>query len=75
MTMEEGPLREKTAKKVQSTNPFEEPEGKNPFEEEEDGQQEQVQLPAEIRTVSPFHGLISRCFENHLSIFVDGQDK
>jgi len=25
--------------------------------------------------VSPFHGLISGCFENHLNIYVDSQDK
>lgn len=74
--MEESPLSEKSTKKIPSTNPFEEPEGKNPFEEEEDVQ---TAVPAEpvmeTRHVSPFHGLISRCFENHLSIFVDGQDR
>lgn len=65
--------------KVESTNPFEEPAGKNPFEEEEESENQvssvQDQPTTELRTVSPFHGLISRCFENHLNIFVESQDK
>lgn len=36
-------------------------------------QHDQVQPPVEIRTLSPFKGLVTRCFENYLSIFVDGQ--
>nr|SVE75633.1 EOG090X02G1 [Daphnia hispanica] len=52
----------------------------NPFEEDEEPEKPipsiQVQLTAtESLTVSPFHGLISRCFEGHLNIFVDSQDK
>ncbi len=77
--MEENVTSEKKAKKVESTNPFEEPAGKNPFEEEEEAENQvqnvQVEAVCELRTVSPFHGLISRCFENHLNIFVDSQDK
>lgn len=80
-TMQEAPLPEKTtAKKVASTNPFDEPTGKNPFEEDDDGQPAEVQQPSPAvnlvpATVSPFQGLISRCFETHLTIFVDGQDR
>ena len=72
---------EKPTRKVESTNPFEEPTGKNPFEEEDDDQQPaHVEQPSPAinlvpASVSPFQGLISRCFENHLSIFVDGQDR
>lgn len=72
-----------STKQVESTNPFEEPAAKNPFEEDEEEAANQVassaqdqQAPSDqLRTVSPFHGLISRCFENHLNIFVDSQDK
>ncbi|EFX86362.1 hypothetical protein DAPPUDRAFT_313250 [Daphnia pulex] len=79
-SMEELLSSEKSAKKIESTNPFEEPVGKNPFEEEDETEKSvpsnQVQLTiTESLTVSPFHGLISRCFENHLNIFVDSQDK
>lgn len=78
--MEELGPSEKLNKKLESTNPFEEPTGTNPFEEEEETEN---QIPSvqdqptatELRTVSPFHGLISRCFENHLNIFVESQDK
>jgi uncharacterized protein YfdQ (DUF2303 family) len=79
--MEELISSEKSTKKVESTNPFEEPVGKNPFEEEDETEKsvpttQQVPLTiTESLTVSPFHGLISRCFENHLNIFVDSQDK
>ena len=82
LSMEENAISEKLAKKIESTNPtnpFEEPVGKNPFEEEDEAENKvqisQAEATAEIRTVSPFHGLISRCFENHLNIFVDSQDK
>ncbi|XP_046645397.1 vacuolar protein sorting-associated protein 53 homolog [Daphnia pulicaria] len=79
-SMEELLSSEKSAKKIESTNPFEEPVGKNPFEEEDETEKSvptnQAQLTiTESLTVSPFHGLISRCFENHLNIFVDSQDK
>ena len=78
--MEENNPVEKPTKKVPSSNPFDEPAGKNPFEEEEDTQEQAtpqapVETPVEISTASPFTGLISRCFENHLNIFVDSQDK
>ena len=51
---------------LESTNPFEEPAGPNPFE---------PQAEVATQSVNVFHGLISRCFENHLNIFVDSQDK
>nr|SVE79980.1 EOG090X024P [Daphnia magna] len=79
-SMEEVISSETSSKKIESTNPFEEPHGKNPFEEDEEPEKPipptQTQLTtAESLTVSPFHGLISRCFESHLNIFVDSQDK
>ena len=78
--MQESNPSEKLAKKVANTNPFDEPTGKNPFEEEENhSAQTQAQAPVEssieMSTASPFQGLISRCFENHLNIFVDSQEK
>nr|SVE77481.1 EOG090X02G1 [Daphnia lumholtzi]SVE78111.1 EOG090X02G1 [Daphnia lumholtzi] len=71
---------ETSSKKTESTNPFEESHGKNPFEEDEEPEKPvpstQIQLTTtESLMVSPFHGLISRCFESHLNIFVDSQDK
>lgn len=79
--MEETASSEKVAKSTESTNPFDEPTGKNPFEEDEEESRNQAASAevqptlSELHTVSPFHGLISRCFENHLNIFVDSQDK
>ena len=61
--------------KAASTNPFEEPAGPNPFEEDEASPAEGSQMVEKPAIVSPFHGLISRCFENHLNIFVESQDK
>ena len=57
---------------MESLNPLDEPAGKNPFEEEETNE---VIETIEPSNVSPFHGLISGCFENHLNIYVDSQDK
>ncbi len=77
LTLEETALNELVGK-VESTYPFEEPAGKNPFEEEDEKseQNEQTsQLSTSCKLASPFHGLISRSFENHLNIFVESQDK
>ena len=63
----------KGEKTAESLNPFHEPPGKNPFEEE-DAEVDEV-IAVEPSHVSPFHGLISSCFENHLNIYVDSQDK
>nr|CAG4649978.1 EOG090X024P [Sida crystallina] len=62
-------------RKSMGTNPFEEPAGPNPFEEEESPADENQPTNDPAIVVSPFHGLISRCFETHLNIFVDSQEK
>ena len=59
----------------QSTNPFgePEPESTNPFEREE---APPSPARAEPRPPSdPFQGLISRCFEQHLNIYIESQDR
>uniref|UniRef100_T1J5E2 Vacuolar protein sorting-associated protein 53 homolog n=1 Tax=Strigamia maritima TaxID=126957 RepID=T1J5E2_STRMM len=67
---------------VESTNPFEEPENEstNPFEE--DMKEEEVitepqtaQNDDKIPAKSPFNGIISRCFEPHLNIYIEFQDR
>ncbi|XP_059139225.1 vacuolar protein sorting-associated protein 53 homolog [Physella acuta] len=49
------------------TNPFEEP-STNPFE--------QVEKSPEVKeSVSPFAGIVSQCFEAHLNIYIENQDR
>ena len=68
-----GEASDKAGKSADSLNPFHEPAGKNPFEEEDAA--EVIETSTAPSNVSPFHGLISGCFENHLNIYVDSQDK
>ncbi|XP_052834065.1 vacuolar protein sorting-associated protein 53 homolog [Octopus bimaculoides] len=55
------------------TNPFEEAsspyEPSNPFENENAESVEETKPP-----VSPFDGIISKCFEQHLNIYIESQD-
>jgi len=52
-----------------ANNPFEEP--KNPFEESSPINSQNYQSI----TAQPFKGIISRCFEQYLSIYIDAQDR
>ncbi|XP_005102675.1 vacuolar protein sorting-associated protein 53 homolog [Aplysia californica] len=58
-----------------STNPFEEP-STNPFEQPGS---ENSNVPednkASQEAVSPFAGIISQCFEAHLNIYIENQDR
>ncbi|CAC5421456.1 VPS53 [Mytilus coruscus] len=60
-----------------TTNPFEE-ESSNPFEsdmENEEKTQSDDNKDSEKNTSSPFGGIISQCFETHLDIYIDSQDR
>ncbi|KAF0310102.1 Vacuolar protein sorting-associated protein 53 [Amphibalanus amphitrite] len=68
----------------ESTNPFGEPEPEpkstNPFETEEDGAEaKSVPAPPPPEPApppsDPFQGLISQCFEQHLNIYIESQDR
>ena len=61
-----------------STNPFEEPDRKstNPFEEhmeksDESNSSQNVAKPK----LSPFHGIIGKCFEPYLYIYIESLDR
>ncbi|XP_063395988.1 vacuolar protein sorting-associated protein 53 homolog [Mytilus trossulus] len=60
-----------------TSNPFEE-ESSNPFEsdmENEEKIQSDDNKDSEKNTSSPFGGIISQCFETHLDIYIDSQDR
>ncbi|KAK3083798.1 hypothetical protein FSP39_003324, partial [Pinctada imbricata] len=61
---------------AESTNPFE--ESTNPFENDADGETVPVNDEAKLdekQAGSPFTGIISKCFEQHLNIYIDSQDR
>ncbi|KAH3887882.1 hypothetical protein DPMN_011904, partial [Dreissena polymorpha] len=53
------------------------PEGSNPFEEEEapSGENTEEQKTATKAVASPFIGIISKCFEAHLDVYIESQDR
>ena len=61
-----------------STNPFEDPLDKdNPFF---DGQEEKADIETtassiDVINLTPFHGIISKCFEPYLHIYIESQDQ
>lgn len=73
--------RKKEIPPVSNTNPFEEAENSNPFaedmEKEVSEKKELVETESNIKKIksNPFQGYISRCFEPHLNIYVESQDK
>lgn len=57
-----------------SKNPFEDgAEDKNPFAEDMEPEKDTPQVP--LANVNPFQGLVSSCFERHLNIYVESQDR
>lgn len=58
-----------------SNNPFEEGgDDSNPFAEDMEAEgKDAPQVP--LATVNPFQGLVSSCFECHLNIYVESQDR
>ena len=63
-----------------STNPFEEElEHDNPFFESDNEKKSSAdsELPVSISVpnLNPFHGIISKCFEPYLHIYIDSQDQ
>ncbi|XP_035224541.1 vacuolar protein sorting-associated protein 53 homolog isoform X2 [Stegodyphus dumicola] len=67
--------------KKEAPNPFEEPEETNPFKEdikkelETPSETSQAENASIIKVKNPFQGIISRCFEPHLNIYVEYQDR
>ncbi|XP_071094311.1 vacuolar protein sorting-associated protein 53 homolog [Haliotis cracherodii] len=77
VTLNEAQGKPPTPAPAPSTNPFE--ESTNPFENESD---QEVTSPSgeESKSVAksqatPFTGIISRCFEAHLNIYIESQDR
>ncbi|KAK7481576.1 hypothetical protein BaRGS_00027225 [Batillaria attramentaria] len=59
-----------------STNPFEQEETKNPFEGQADADSAPAEESKAAKTqATPFTGIISKCFEPHLNIYIDSQDR
>ncbi|XP_054723546.1 vacuolar protein sorting-associated protein 53 homolog [Uloborus diversus] len=64
----------------ETSNPFEEPDETNPFKEDikkEEGSPESTSAEKSsiMKITNPFQGIISRCFEPHLTIYVEYQDR
>lgn len=70
-------LSDGTLKKLESpppsTNPFLEEETTPEMEELEKGELEQPKKPK--APDNPFHGIVSKCFEPHLYVYIESQDK
>ncbi|XP_068086641.1 vacuolar protein sorting-associated protein 53 homolog [Anabrus simplex] len=69
-------MEKKKKKKPAASAPAPEPEvaspSKNPFEE--DGEESSQPIPPKPKP-SPFHGIIGRCFEPYLYIYIDSLDR
>uniref|UniRef100_A0A8C4R3U2 Vacuolar protein sorting-associated protein 53 homolog n=1 Tax=Eptatretus burgeri TaxID=7764 RepID=A0A8C4R3U2_EPTBU len=63
----------KKAEAASSTNLFEENDANSESGSEKDGDLDKVQKPKATET--PFQGIISKCFEPHLSVYVESQDR
>ncbi|GIY89182.1 vacuolar protein sorting-associated protein 53 homolog [Caerostris extrusa] len=68
--------------KKEGPNPFEEPDDNNPFKEDLKKESESInsesnttESTAVVQVKNPFQGIISRCFEPHLNIYVEYQDR
>ncbi|CAL1264315.1 unnamed protein product [Larinioides sclopetarius] len=68
--------------KKEGPNPFEETEENNPFKEDIQKETEGVisetgstESASVAKVKNPFQGIISRCFEPHLNIYVEYQDR
>lgn len=64
---------------ITPTNPFEENAGSfestNPFENETGEPMEETKVLGPKPPTSPFDGIISKCFEQHLNIYIESQDR
>eukprot|EP00063_Salmo_salar_P043357 XP_014018192.1 PREDICTED: vacuolar protein sorting-associated protein 53 homolog isoform X2 [Salmo salar] len=71
-TLTDGPGGKKPETPLESTNPFLEDEiGEDGSEMEED-----LDRPKKHKAPdNPFHGIISKCFEPHLYVYIESQDK
>ena len=59
-------------------NPFGEGTGTNPFEEDtaaEPADAEESKESEKAAVFSPFIGIISKCFEAHLDVYIESQDR
>ncbi|KAJ8313104.1 hypothetical protein KUTeg_010477 [Tegillarca granosa] len=78
ITLQEQPGKLVVSPSSQSSNPFE-AESTNPFEndmEESSTPADETKVDVDDKPqVSPFSGIISQCFEPHLNIYIDSQDR
>ncbi|XP_060068692.1 vacuolar protein sorting-associated protein 53 homolog [Ylistrum balloti] len=76
VTLQEGQVKPVVSPTSPPENPFE--ESSNPFEGASDGDttpSEESKADPKPQILSPFSGIISRCFEAHLSIYIESQDR
>ncbi|XP_064460865.1 vacuolar protein sorting-associated protein 53 homolog isoform X2 [Ornithodoros turicata] len=63
-----------TSGRLGQGNPF--MEDNNPFSQDTDSNTEEEQIPqVPVTKMKPFQGIISSCFEQHLNIYVESQDR
>ncbi|XP_049767266.1 vacuolar protein sorting-associated protein 53 homolog [Schistocerca cancellata] len=77
ITLEETdrPTERRLSEAAPSTNPFDEPSAPgNPFEEETEDTKSRDSAPVKPK-LSPFQGIIGRCFEPYLYIYIESIDR
>ncbi|WAR02922.1 VPS53-like protein [Mya arenaria] len=79
VTIQTAQTKPAASKPAPARNPFEEqtyPEGNNPFAEDAGsaGESDDSKTPTKALS-SPFIGIISKCFEAHLDIYIESQDR
>nr|CAD7405735.1 unnamed protein product [Timema cristinae] len=69
-------LKSKINQVSQSLNPFDDSvvEGNNPFKEDLE-EESNSSSPASTMQITPFHGIVSKCFEPYLNIYIESLDK
>uniref|UniRef100_A0A6Q2YGQ0 Vacuolar protein sorting-associated protein 53 homolog n=1 Tax=Esox lucius TaxID=8010 RepID=A0A6Q2YGQ0_ESOLU len=71
-TLTDGPGLKKSVSSLDSTNPFLEDEAGEDGSEKEDDLDRAKKPKAPD---NPFHGIVSKCFEPHLYVYIESQDK
>nr|CAD7448259.1 unnamed protein product [Timema bartmani] len=69
-------LKSKINQVSQSLNPFDDSvvDGNNPFKEDLEEESNSLS-PAPTMQITPFHGIVSKCFEPYLNIYIESLDK
>uniref|UniRef100_A0A9J7ZRL3 Vacuolar protein sorting-associated protein 53 homolog n=1 Tax=Cyprinus carpio carpio TaxID=630221 RepID=A0A9J7ZRL3_CYPCA len=69
-TLNDGPAQKKPEMPLEPTNPFLEDEDSGPEKDEDLDRPKKPKAPD-----NPFHGIVSKCFEPHLYVYIESQDK